>query len=38
VVKALGCDPEAGVLRVSFVHYTAPEEIEKLMKALDASL
>lgn len=38
VVKALGCDPEAGVLRVSFVHYTAPEEIEKLMMALDASL
>lgn len=38
VVKALGCDPEAGVLRVSFVHYTAPEEIEKLIKALDASL
>jgi selenocysteine lyase/cysteine desulfurase len=38
VVQALGCDPEAGVLRVSFVHYTAPEEIEKLMKALDAAL
>lgn len=38
VVEALGCDPEAGVLRVSFVHYTAPEEIEKLIKALDASL
>ncbi|MGF1630892.1 MAG: aminotransferase class V-fold PLP-dependent enzyme [Kiloniellaceae bacterium] len=38
VVQALGLDPEAGVLRVSFVHYTAPEEIEKLMKALDASL
>jgi selenocysteine lyase/cysteine desulfurase len=38
VVEALGCDPEVGVLRVSFVHYTSPEEIEKLMKALDASL
>jgi cysteine desulfurase family protein (TIGR01976 family) len=38
VVQALGVDPEAGVLRVSFVHYTAPEEIEKLMKALDAAL
>jgi cysteine desulfurase family protein (TIGR01976 family) len=38
VVKALGVDPEAGVLRVSFVHYTAPEEVEKLMKALDAAL
>lgn len=38
VVQALGLDPEAGVLRLSFVHYTAPEEIEKLMKALDAAL
>jgi cysteine desulfurase family protein (TIGR01976 family) len=38
VVQALGLDPEAGVLRVSFVHYTAPEEVEKLMKALDAAL
>ena len=38
LVQALGLDPEAGVLRLSFVHYTAPEEIEKLMKALDASL
>ncbi len=38
LVQALGIDPEAGVLRLSFVHYTAPEEIEKLMKALDASL
>lgn len=38
VVEALGCDPETGVLRVSFVHYTSPEEIDKLMKALDASL
>ncbi|GAB4361946.1 MAG: aminotransferase class V-fold PLP-dependent enzyme [Kiloniellaceae bacterium] len=38
LVQALGLDPEAGVLRLSFVHYTAPAEIEKLMKALDASL
>lgn len=38
LVQALGIDPEAGVLRLSFVHYTAPAEIEKLMKALDASL
>ena len=35
VVEALGCDPETGVLRVSFVHYTSPEEIDKLIKALD---
>jgi cysteine desulfurase family protein (TIGR01976 family) len=38
LVQALGIDPEAGVLRLSFVHYTAPEEIDKLIKALDASL
>src|SRR3546814_3037804 len=29
VVQALGLDPEAGVLRVSFVHYTATEEIDR---------
>src|SRR3546814_17856833 len=38
VVQALGLDPEAGVLRVSFVHSTAPEEIDTLVQALDASL
>jgi selenocysteine lyase/cysteine desulfurase len=38
LVQALGLDPEAGVLRLSFVHYTAPEEVDKLIKALDASL
>ncbi len=38
LVQALGLDPEAGVLRLSFVHYTSPEEIDKLIKALDASL
>lgn len=38
LVEALGVDPESGVLRLSFVHYTAPEEIDKLVKALDASL
>ncbi len=38
LVKALGIDPEVGVLRVSFVHYTAPEEIDKLIAALDQSL
>src|SRR3546814_20525530 len=27
VAQAPGLDPEAGVPRVSFVHYTAPEEI-----------
>lgn len=38
LVEALGIEPETGVLRVSFVHYTAPEDIEKLIEALDQSL
>jgi len=38
LLKALGLDPEAGVLRLSFVHYTCPEEIERLIKALDAEI
>ena len=38
LIEALGLDPETGVLRLSFVHYTAPEEINNLIKALDASL
>jgi len=37
-LDALGIDPEQGVLRVSFVHYTRPDEIAKLMEALDAVL
>jgi cysteine desulfurase family protein (TIGR01976 family) len=35
LLKALGIDTEDGALRVSFVHYTRKEEIERLMKALD---
>ncbi len=35
---ALGIDPEYGVLRLSFVHYTTPEEIDRLIAALDAEL
>lgn len=39
LLEALGIDPDKhGVLRLSFVHYTAPEEIEALIKALDAEL
>ena len=37
-LEALGVDPEPGVLRLSFVHYTAPDEVEKLITALDAVL
>ncbi|TVQ52982.1 MAG: aminotransferase class V-fold PLP-dependent enzyme [Rhodobacteraceae bacterium] len=38
VLSAMGVDPGHGVLRVSFLHYTAPEEIERLIAALDAVL
>jgi selenocysteine lyase/cysteine desulfurase len=39
LLEALGIDPQNhGVLRLSFVHYTSPEEIQQLIKALDAEL
>ncbi|MCP8883851.1 aminotransferase class V-fold PLP-dependent enzyme [Devosia sp. XJ19-1] len=39
LLEALGIDPyNHGVLRLSFVHYTSPEEIQQLIKALDAEL
>ncbi|MHA6297448.1 aminotransferase class V-fold PLP-dependent enzyme [Devosia sp. CAU 1758] len=39
LLEALGIDPHNhGVLRLSFVHYTSPEEIQQLIKALDAVL
>lgn len=38
LLKALGIDPNHGVLRLSFVHYTTPEEISRLIQALDAEL
>ena len=34
-LRALGIDPERGVLRLSFVHYTTAEEVERLIRALD---
>jgi selenocysteine lyase/cysteine desulfurase len=37
-IGALGCDPEAGVLRLSFVHYTSADEVEQLIRGLDATL
>lgn len=36
--EALGLDPEDGVVRVSFVHYNTPEEIERLIEVLDGCL
>lgn len=38
LVEAMGIDPAHGVLRVSFLHYTSPEEIDRLIGALDRVL
>ena len=37
-LTAMGVDPERGVLRLSFVHYTTGEEIARLIAALDRVL
>ncbi|HAW49287.1 MAG TPA: nitrogen fixation protein NifS, partial [Roseovarius sp.] len=34
-LEAMGIDPAHGVLRLSFVHYTSGDEVERLMTALD---
>jgi selenocysteine lyase/cysteine desulfurase len=36
LVEALGVDADHGVLRLSFTHYAAPEEIARAIAALDA--
>jgi len=38
VLKAVGENPDHGVLRVSFVHYTHQDEVSKLLNALDTVL
>ena len=38
VIEAMGIDPEHGVLRLSFLHYTSPEEIHQAIEALDRVL
>ncbi len=38
LMEALGIAPEKGVVRLSFVHYTKTEELERLMVALDQVL
>jgi selenocysteine lyase/cysteine desulfurase len=38
LLEAVGIAPTHGVLRLSFVHYTTPEEITRLIAALDAEL
>ncbi len=37
-LEGLGIDPKKGVLRLSFVHYTQAQEIEKLIGALERVL
>lgn len=37
-LEAMGVDPEKGVLRMSFVHYTTAEEVGRLITALEAVL
>ncbi|MFP4328806.1 MAG: aminotransferase class V-fold PLP-dependent enzyme, partial [Paracoccaceae bacterium] len=34
-LTAMGLDPARGVLRLSFVHYTSPTEMDRLLEALD---
>ncbi len=38
LVKALGIDPDEGVARISFVHYTCPTEIKQLISSLEQLL
>ncbi|TCO70623.1 aminotransferase class V-fold PLP-dependent enzyme [Rhodovulum euryhalinum] len=38
VLQAMGVDPARGVLRLSLLHYTLPEEVDRLITALDSEL
>ena len=38
LIEAMGVASDPGVLRLSFVHYTHADEVQKLMTALDATL
>ena len=37
-LQAMGVDPDQGVLRLSFTHYTSQQEIDQLLEALDRVL
>ena len=37
-LEGMGLDANRGVVRLSFVHYTSPDEITRLLEALDAAL
>lgn len=34
VLEGVGVDPESGVVRLSFVHYTSPADIDRALDAL----
>ena len=36
LLEALNIDTVEGVMRISFVHYTSKNDIDKLVKALDS--
>lgn len=38
VLEGLGIDPDRGVVRLSFVHYTSPADVERAVAALDEVL
>jgi len=38
LLDAVGVDPADGVVRLSWVHYTSPDDIDHLLNALDATL
>lgn len=38
LMEALGINPGVGVLRLSFTHYTSPEDVTRLIEALDAEI
>jgi selenocysteine lyase/cysteine desulfurase len=35
VLDGLGVDPERAVVRLSFVHYTSADDIDRVIRALD---
>jgi cysteine desulfurase family protein (TIGR01976 family) len=38
LITDLGIEPEDGVVRISLVHYSSEEEVDKILLALDASM
>lgn len=38
VLEGLGVDPDRGVVRLSFVHYTSTDDVDRAVEALEAAL